>query len=199
MKIKLLLIIFTIAFVLLVTGCRNNNVEDEQIMGNMISVEKFLFAYSLRFEISIVIEGERVVSSWRAYEHILPRDPVNYFHTDLIFIHSEADAVDFPDNIVLAWPRMGDNNFSQGVINGIHWALERDESDLAQARASDERREIISLEDFGLSYPLSISDFVDNWEKMMELWYRLGPSERAFIIRAAPVGGPREETNDADA
>jgi len=109
---------------------------------------------------------------------------------DLILVHSEDEAVGFPDNVIVAWPRTDGDNMAQGMINGIHWAISRNERELMQRspRSMDTRIHAMSLEDFGLSYPLTVADLVDNWEKVNVLWHTLDSSEQNTIMRFAPIG-----------
>ncbi|MDR2182969.1 MAG: hypothetical protein LBE55_02230, partial [Clostridiales bacterium] len=54
----------------------------------------------------------------------------------------------------------------------------------------------VTLEDFGLTYPLTVEDLVDNWEKVNALWNVFDLSEQTFIHHAAPHGGPDVNSRD---
>jgi len=102
------------------------------------------------------------------------------FYTDLIFVYSQDDAYGFPDNIIVAWP--GRDGFPEGMIAGIHWMVSKTEEELlSMMRLERLRRPLFTLEDFGLSYPLTLEDLVDNWEKVEELWDAFTDSEWSFI------------------
>ena len=107
-------------------------------------------------------------------------------YTEFVFVHSEAEAAGFPDHVLVAWP----SEITPGVIPGFHWAVPRDESELIAAQGQ-RRREVVSFEDFGLSYPLTVADLVDNWEQVMALWQSLTDTEQTMISGAAPDGGVR--------
>ena len=189
-------VLFICIFALLLTVSlsrysRHINERERRDMDRAISIGKFMYASNLSFDFSIVVDGERIISSWEAFRRIVPPYPdLDVFYTDLIFVHSEAEAVGFPDNVVLAWPWMGTNDFSQGIVNGIHWVIDpANEMHILRGR---QVREIVTLEDVGLNYPLTVNDLTDNWEKVRTLWHMLETSERNMVIRAAPVGGPWE-------
>jgi len=137
---------------------------------------------------------------WVTVRAILPsshtHDP---FYTDIVFVHNEEEALDFPSNIIVAWPNRDivvestGLNYSEALILGIHWAVNRTEESLLRTSGSREGqllRPVIILEEFGLTYPISIEDLVDNWEKVNTLWFALDPNERSLIRQGAFVGGP---------
>jgi len=113
----------------------------------------------------------------------IPADNL-FFHDSIVFVHSEAEAVGFPDHVLVAWPP----EYAEGILVGIYWAVDKDEEELAKMLPSF-RRDVIHLEDFGLSYPLTVADLVDNWEKVYALWSSLTQTEQGSIRRAAPYGG----------
>jgi len=155
--------------------------------GHMVSREKFVYGYGLRFEFQIVIDGvKEKSSSFHISRVIQPHDPLfNPFYDELIFVHSEADAVGFADNVIAAWPR-GDG-FTEGLIDGFHWILGYEEHE--SRSGSTFRREELTLEQFGLTYPLTVADLVDNREKINELWMELGSSGRSVIETFGRIAG----------
>jgi len=50
-----------------------------------------------------------------------------------------------------------------------------------------------TLEEVGLSYPLTAADLVDNWENVNALLQTFSSGARGFIRSAAPFGGPADE------
>ena len=110
-------------------------------------------------------------------------------HMEVIFVHNEDEArALFPDrcwegydhnnppDVFVAWP---DPERSQGVINGLnYYAL------LPAHRVH--RTDFVDLEKFSLSYPITLEDLVDNWEKVYELWMSL-----SFVRRGGIVGDAR--------
>ena len=123
-----------------------------------ITREKIFYAVDMYFTWQIVIDGETTVITMKesrvpVLDQILPVG-VNPQYTDLVFVHSEEEAVGFPDSTIVAWPlRLEDLDVAQGLINGFHFV----------ALLGD-----IDFEDFGLSYPLRIENLVDDWEAINE-------------------------------
>jgi len=107
------------------------------------------------FDFRIIRDDERrIVTGRSALTAIDPRSPWhNPFYTDIVFVHTEAEALDFPDNIIVAWPRE-------------HPSTERDVDSINQRVNT---RPEVTFEEFGLSYPVTVADIVDNWEKVGEL------------------------------
>ena len=69
--------------------------------------------------------------------------------------------MDFPDNIIVAWPREGSST----------------ERSIYNINRNANLRHGVTFEDFGLSYPVTITDVVDNWEKVGALMAATGPFE----------------------
>ena len=178
--------IFIIIALLLIfiKGCNSDDTTTNWDDLAMISEEKFRYVEEMRFHTRIVIDGE-VITPYAALDisrSINPWRPTfNPFYTDLILVHNAEEAEGFPDNIILAWPR--DNDWTQGLIDGIHWAVNEDEYGLMFQGVPI--REPFTLEDFGLTYPITITDLVDNWEKVNALWRAFTLSERNTIRRIA--------------
>jgi len=182
----------------------NYQEEEERIMD---LAAKSWYGDGMQFYFRIVVNGEaRILDGLRAWVRL---DHVSSFHdpfyTDLIFVHNEAeaDALNLPDNIIVAWPR--DPEWTEGLIAGIHWAVDRSEDDLTNNPAHRGGlltgfpvRGVVTLEEFGLSYPITIEDLVDNWEKVNALWTALTSNEHEFIQRAASAGGPLAPDPAAD-
>jgi len=148
---------------------------------NLLPSDKLLYARAMRFEFRIMVDGE-ARSSWHDVirRTLYYRDfPENFdpFYDELVFVHSEAEAAALPDNVVAAWPR-GDDSILE-FIEGIHQAVALDESDLIGWR----ERDVVSLEDVGLTYPLTAEDLADNWEQVNSLWDSLTARERSSIRR----------------
>ena len=179
---KILIIILLPLIFLSSCNSDNNNITNWEELA-MISEEKFRYIEQMGFKTRMVYEGE-VISP--ANQHIANsiepwRPTFNPFYTDLILVHNAEEAEGFPDNIILAWPR--DNAWTQGLIDGIHWAVNEDEYGLMFQGAPI--REPFTLEDFGLTYPITIADLVDNWEKVNALWRAFTLNERNTIHWAA--------------
>ena len=187
--------VLLIATFVVVVRCSNyegyNDYEEEELQAMIISSEKLLYAGETSFLIHIINNGEIIRRAHSTvFTLVHPRSP--YFDpsfTELVLVHNEAEAVGLPDNIIVAWPIGGEH--SQNFINGIHWAVNLDADGLIGPFGSKIRR-VITLEEFGLTYPLAVKDLVDNWEKVNELWNAFTLSEQN-TIRWIATGGPIDE------
>jgi len=162
----------------------SSRLEDEQL-SMVISEEKFDYAYSLLFRFQLMLNEERTISSGHIVWNVVNPtgrlfDP---FFTELVFVPSEANATGFPDNIIVAWPYVGEHNFTEMRIDGLHRAVSKDSDDLLRPNRTIPLRDVITFEEFGLSYPLTVEDLVDNWEKVHALWNSLTRNERSTIGR----------------
>jgi hypothetical protein len=78
----------------------------------------------------------------------------NRLYTDIIFVHSEKDAVGFRSDILVAWPRQ--NRFYTEVrLDTLNHRI-------------NERNIDLSL--YSLRYPITVIDLVDNWEQVHAVW-----------------------------
>ena len=158
---------------------RIDNQQGEE-QNTMIPIDKFNYAFMMRFSVKAtsLSDGERIVGSLIWWGH-------RPYHADLIFVHSEAEATGFPDDVIVAWPE----EHSKGIVAGINWAVTLEDDEIAKVHGS-QGRPVVNLEDFGLTYPLTVTDLVDNWEKVLEVWNSLVGSEQDRIWSNAPHGGP---------
>ena len=163
----LAIIAFALLIALIVVGYSDDNTIVAERPAAVISQEKLNYANWLHFEFQIVIDGEPVVSRWQAHHFIsqwgLLFDP---FYTDLIFVTNQARAYGFPDNVVLAWPRVGETNFS---VLGINNEIKRNSYNIFRYGYSRCREDVIFIEDLGLTFPLTFVDLVFNWEKIYSI------------------------------
>jgi len=100
------------------------------------------------------------------------------FFDELVFVHSEEEAVGFPDNVIVAWPWALNVD---SLINMLHSFVNKSIEDLIRPHGSVPRRDVITFEEFGLSYPLTIADLTNNWEKINALINALSNTERSMI------------------
>jgi hypothetical protein len=154
----------------------------------MSLVTKNRYGIDMNFHYQIIIDGERRLTVGNGSPNMFI-DPQsrwhNPFYTDIIFVHNEVEAQNFSDNIIVAWPRH-QNNFSESLIAGMHWAVNRSADDLMLH--GHQIRAVITLEEFGLSYPIKITDLVDSWEKVNGLWNALDSFEQGRIQSFALFG-----------
>jgi len=139
-------IFIAIALVLMLSGC-NTGREQEAL----IPRDKMDFAFHTQiFHFQIVINGEVVTgipaatSSW-ALTHPLNPDFDSSF-TKLVFVHNEAEAQGFPDNVIVAWP--WDRPLSHGQLYLLNRAVSRTADELEPPQSTFGREPII-LEDLG--------------------------------------------------
>jgi len=168
--------IITIILALLLAGC-NTGREREAL----IPRDKMNFAFHTHiFGFRIIINGDEVTgvsaatSSW-ALTHPLNPD-FDPFFTELVFVHTEAEAQNFPDNVIVAWPL--DRPLTEISLNRFNNIVSRTEAELVNPRDAVFGREPIILEEFGLTYPITVVDLIDNWEKVIAVWNALTESER---------------------
>jgi hypothetical protein len=178
-----IVIIVTLFILIFITSC-NNGVSEEKDQQTIIPTEKLWYANFMQFQFRIVIEGEEYSAFTIVLETVIPGEPFDPFYDELVFVHDEAEAAGLPDNVIVAWP----TDRTSGVIKGLHWAVTMNEKEIGHR----DWREVITFEDFGLSYPLTTEDLVNQWEKVDALWNSLTRSERSTIIHFAPRGGPAE-------
>ena len=145
-----------------------------------ISERQVRYAIFLRFTFQIVIDGEKQLEYWwqsiEGYAtHQIPPRGYNPLYTDLVFVHSEEEAVGFPDSTVVAWPlRLDDIDVAQGIINTLHIQVLRNDIDLAQ---------------FGLTYPLIVENLVDDWVAIADLIAYIYETAGDFDFLTASVIG----------
>jgi len=155
------------------------------------------YANEMWFDFRIVIDEEVVFNTFHAVVSRINPDSPHFdpFYTEIVFVHCETEAVLLPNNIIAAWPRdeldAQHGHWPQGLVSGINWAINRDEIDLTHF-LHGQLRDAICLTDYGLSYPLMVSDKVDYWEKVSVLWQALSQSERSDIRRIASSYATRD-------
>jgi len=148
----------------------------------MISQSKMNHAIEMMFQLDLMVDGERQIRTARENTVANPSRPnFNPVYTELIFVHSKSDAVDLPDNVIMAWPCC----FSIGVLELLNEAVNRSEDELFFWARN--RREVLHLEDFGLTYPITLIDLVNNWEQVRDVWIRLTPDEQQGILIDGPL------------
>jgi len=147
----------------------------------MINLDKMNFAFFTHiFDFQMVIDGEinseAIPQAWEMTHPSSPRFDPSF--TELIFVHNKEQAQGFPDNVIVAWPI--DHPAAQRVVDRMNMMANRTKEELPRL-GSQRWREPISLEDFGLTYPITLEDFVDNWEKVIAVWNALTESERMSL------------------
>ena len=96
------------------------------------------------------------------------RRPDDVQYTEIAFVHSSKEAIDFGEYVLVAWPR--DNVYVDGSpnpIRGTQWVL--DAVNEAILRSTPD----IDFRDYGLpGNEITIADIVDRWEIVNELIWK---------------------------
>jgi len=172
-KRSIVLIILLSVILLIFTLC-NMRREREAL----VNLDKLEFAFhTIMFDFQMVIDGEVVFrANLHARNAAHPLSPYfDPFYTELVFVHNQEEAQGFPDNVIVAWP--GDRPHTQGVVNMLNYRVSLPAGELV-GPSGRQTREPIILEDFGLTYPITIADLVDNWEGVVAVWKALTENER---------------------
>ncbi|MCL2365208.1 MAG: hypothetical protein FWC71_11150 [Defluviitaleaceae bacterium] len=181
MKKVAALFIFFICF-MMITGC-NNETRNEGRYEVMIDRDRAMFAIeTFMFDLRIVVDGEVMESSCEhrrpstyAFNMLWPGSPTrSSFYTELVFVRNREEAQDFPDNIIVAWPV--DRNATKTALNTMNRFISRTVDQLGGTF-----REPINLEDFGLTYPIDMTDLVENAEQVLAVFKALSRSERQSV------------------
>ena len=123
---------------------------------------------------------------------IPPNHELSQF-TEFAIVHNAEEAANFPDNVFVVWPN---EELIDSLFAGIYWALNRTEHQLLTEWDGAAARPVLALEDFGLTYPLTAADLVDNWRKVDELWFSLTRGEQSVITSHIRRGVPLPDSTD---
>lgn len=148
----------------------------------MLDIEKFDYANGLFFDFRIVI-GDNVWDAAQTVQlRILPTSPLfDPFYTDFVLVQNQEQASELPDYVIAAWPRAGGG---EAAIEAIHWVLENP----SRWSSGNLRFQNATLEEVGLSYPITVADLVDSWEKVNALLQSFSSASRSAIWNAALHG-----------
>jgi hypothetical protein len=161
--------LFTI-FTLALLAC-NQEEDVEPVTLN----HKFEYADFLDFTFCAQIEGTWVFGNNRYYRTspigFNPFSDEDSQFTDFLLYHSvnyTSDLEGVPESTIVATPNPEN---SQAVINAIHWEM---------LSAGDDPEKTLAR--FGLSYPVTVENLVDDWEKVYALLRRGGNTGRMYDI-----------------
>lgn len=164
----------------LLSGC-----SEDELPEALVCERKVMYASNMLFTFRMVEDGVAFVDtgfSVNVIARIWP-EATYWFSpsfTELVLVHSEAEASGFPDSVIVAWP----SEKMLFYIAVLNFWVSMDECGLAEHSRD---RGVITLEDFGLSYPLTVADFVDSWEQVIALLDSLTSSERHSFGRDSGV------------
>ena len=192
--LRVLMTIFAIiVIVIIVLNVRNGGRREHELL--VFDWDKFNYASALRFNWQMTFDGStfnyRGVIMQRVFRgEVFSREapPTDRYDLAIVLVHNESDASGFPDNVIAAWPSVQimdyDLTFSEITVAGLNLAVGGNERELMDRHMT---RPVVSFEDFGLSYPLQVSDLVDNWEKVFALWNFFDSSEQDNMLRGWSV------------
>ena len=141
-------------------GCRdeNQNLEEECMEWNDEVFMEMLRQGTIRqgqFAALMRFESHLVWgrSTWFFFE--------SYCGREIVFVRSEEEAAEFGHalDVIVGWPSI----YSLAILEGLN------------------NHEEVDVTTVGLTSPLTIDDFVYNWEQVDRLWYEIG-SERSGAI-----------------
>jgi len=131
-------------------------------------LSKFNYAAALHFEFSHGSAADvRELIESADDSDILP-------FTEIIFTLNAVEIHELPNHTIAAWPRNG--NFSKNLADLINLVLAQDNKTLNSLTSG------VSVEDFNLSYPIMVTDLINDWENILELWDALSDWERLTIL-----------------
>ena len=158
-----LLLVFTIPAV----GCSADPIERcPDIPGKLWFGRLFGFHFQLYIDDEPTIVHHRIVTS--RFSQGSQSD--NSLLTEIVFVHNESEAVGFPRNVVVAWPRP--QPWMQQRVDYINEAILEDINPNRRRPVGTDPAPlgIEGLKEiYGLTYPITLADFVYNWESLEEL------------------------------
>ena len=179
---RLIIILLIILLTMFITGCKDEEVKT--ISSRQLS---YTAGWPMRFNYRWFEEDEPVITgaAVRIFREFYYEE-FNSTYTELVFVYSEAHAADFPEHVLVAWP----GEEVPTILSRLNEAAKR--NDLTAEESAFVRRlgrgETVNLEDFGLTYPITIEDAVDNLEKVSDFFNSLTHTERDWVSRYVPIG-----------
>ena len=180
-KIKLigivsLLVLFTMSAITLVIIVGNRNmhrINAEERAHFMNLLWKIDYADGLHFHFQIYRYGERILTGGSRAFAAIHQDSVEYpLFTDVVLVYNEEEGQRFMENVIVAWPAT-EENWTESRIEQMHREVNHTEEEI-MSWPLRMQRPVITLEEFGLSYPITRVDLVNNWEKVAALRVALG-------------------------
>ena len=169
------LIALIVSLTLFSVGCSEQGNTTSEIPLRKI---QFGSGWPMRFQFRIIYEGEVVAGIGdEVYSltrpHSFRYDP---FYTELVFVLNKEDADYYPLNVIVAWPHPF---WGPVVVERFNKHITRDDDFILSVREPFNLETF--YEDFGLTYPLELSDFVENWEKVSVVFHEFYRFERHMI------------------
>ena len=137
------------------------------------SDRKIFYADELHFDFRMIVGGQRltaedaVPTSLGIEVRFLMRSLDDFPHSKVVFVYSEKEALAFPDDVIVAWP----TTRTLQAVNALNWAIYH----------SDSRR-------IRNKFPITLTDVVDDWERIYRLWMPLDSGTHASFREAYRLG-----------
>ena len=156
---------------------------------SVVSACEIYFALDFGFDFRMIV-GDRVVDS---PAQVLLRTQALYpeffdpFYTEFVFIDSEEEAMQLPDNVIAAWPTQETHE----ILNALNWELWEE----------IENREAPSdLHDYSLEYwfdfPIILADIISDRENTGAFLREQGGRVRSVLMN--PGSNQRQEGNSPE-
>jgi len=177
---KKIILIAAVALVVVLVIIRINTREVR-----MIPADKLDFANAFDFVFMLTdLRGEVRIARWQSTYLVNLNSSSGLFNpnlNELVFVHNieEAKAGDFPNNVIVAWPFQALRTTE--ALEELHRAVDGPIPQREERFGGGPARREVHLEDFGLTYPITVIDLVDNWQNVSNLFNSLTLSEQARI------------------
>ena len=169
------LIALIVSLTLFSVGCSKRENTTSEISRAQI---QFGNGWPMTFQFRIIYEGE--VVAFGGHEARSRTSPYSFdydpFYTDLVFVLNKEDADYYPLNVIVAWPHPF---WGPVVVERFNKLITTDDDFILSVREPFNLETF--YEDFGLTYPLELSDFVENWEKVSVLFREFHSVEQNLI------------------
>ena len=178
-----ILLIIILVFTLL---WRNRNVQYFDL--SAFDFDKYHYALYMDFDVYLIVEGQTYNTFGTIYQRVFGRNSTvrasqltEQIKLEILLVHNKPELNCFPENVIIAWPRaevlFNGLTLGETVVDSLNWAagvsVHEPTLNFGLVRRND-----VSIEDFGLTYPLYVSDLVDNWEDVFALWSFLKVAEQ---------------------
>ena len=106
-----------------------------------------------------------------------PNTAANF--TEIVIVYNREDAANYPDDVMVVWPRDATMQRIEALNTGIATA------EWFSPNKAD-------LEQFGLEYPITLENVVEDWEKVHAFWRSLCSAERGGVKMLSQILGEQE-------
>jgi len=164
MKKKMLVLICILVMIptIVIVGCEIRTIQEERAHMEYIS-KKMQFARRVRFTTDV--ENNSPIFSVAGEFNRRRNSPDEENYVDVVFVHSAEEAVEFPDNTLVAWPSTGFMADDGGHRRGTREVID-DLADYVRVIHPD-----VDLRDFGLpENTITVYDAVERWEIVAEIF-----------------------------